>query len=70
MFLYGESREVMMHVAGLLPFSPAPGASISNVTIVSRTYGAYIPAIAPASSTLAMRYSTLDIRASCGWAGI
>ena len=24
MFLYGETREVMMHVAGLLPFSPAP----------------------------------------------
>ena len=23
MFLYGETREVMMHVAGLLPFSPA-----------------------------------------------
>ena len=27
MFLYGETREVMMHVAGLLPFSPAPDAS-------------------------------------------
>ncbi|MDX2091088.1 MAG: wax ester/triacylglycerol synthase family O-acyltransferase [Kofleriaceae bacterium] len=26
MFLVGESREVMMHVAGLLPFSPPPGA--------------------------------------------
>ncbi len=26
MFLYGESRETMMHVAGLLPFSPAPDA--------------------------------------------
>ncbi len=26
MFLYGESRETMMHVAGLLPFSPAPGS--------------------------------------------
>jgi WS/DGAT/MGAT family acyltransferase len=25
MFLYGESREVMMHVAGMLPFTPAPG---------------------------------------------
>jgi diacylglycerol O-acyltransferase len=25
MFLYGESRETMMHVAGLLPFTPAPG---------------------------------------------
>jgi WS/DGAT/MGAT family acyltransferase len=24
MFLYGESRETMMHVASLLPFSPAP----------------------------------------------
>jgi len=24
MFLYGETREVMMHVAGLLPFSPGP----------------------------------------------
>jgi WS/DGAT/MGAT family acyltransferase len=24
MFLYGESRETMLHVAGLLPFSPAP----------------------------------------------
>lgn len=24
MFLYGESRETMMHVAGLLPFTPAP----------------------------------------------
>src|SRR5436190_1002229 len=23
MFLYGETREVMMHVAGLLPFAPA-----------------------------------------------
>ncbi len=27
MFLYGESREQMMHVAGLLPFTPAPDAS-------------------------------------------
>lgn len=26
MFLYGESRETMMHVAGLLPFSPPPDA--------------------------------------------
>ena len=26
MFLYGESRETMMHVAGMLPFSPAPGS--------------------------------------------
>jgi len=26
MFLYGESRETMMHVAGMLPFTPAPGA--------------------------------------------
>ncbi len=25
MFLYGESRETMMHVAGLMPFTPAPG---------------------------------------------
>ena len=25
MFLYGESRETMMHVAGMLPFTPAPG---------------------------------------------
>ncbi len=27
MFLYGESRETMMHVASLLPFSPPPDAS-------------------------------------------
>lgn len=27
MFLYGESRETMMHVGGLLPFSPPPDAS-------------------------------------------
>lgn len=27
MFLYGESREQMMHVAGLMPFTPAPGSS-------------------------------------------
>jgi diacylglycerol O-acyltransferase len=27
MFLYGESREQMMHVAGLLPFTPAPDSS-------------------------------------------
>ncbi len=27
MFLYGESRETMMHVAGLMPFSPAPDQS-------------------------------------------
>jgi diacylglycerol O-acyltransferase / wax synthase len=27
MFLYGESREQMMHVAGLMPFTPAPDAS-------------------------------------------
>lgn len=27
MFLYGESRETMLHVAGLLPFTPAPGSS-------------------------------------------
>jgi WS/DGAT/MGAT family acyltransferase len=27
MFLYGESREQMMHVAGMMPFSPAPDAS-------------------------------------------
>ena len=26
MFLYGESRETMMHVAGLLPFTPPPDA--------------------------------------------
>jgi diacylglycerol O-acyltransferase len=26
MFLYGESRETMMHVAGMMPFSPPPGA--------------------------------------------
>jgi WS/DGAT/MGAT family acyltransferase len=26
MFLYAESREIMMHVAGLLPFSPPPDA--------------------------------------------
>ena len=26
MFLYMESRETMMHVAGLLPFSPPPEA--------------------------------------------
>jgi WS/DGAT/MGAT family acyltransferase len=25
MFLYGESRETMFHVAGMLPFTPAPG---------------------------------------------
>src|SRR6185436_2714366 len=24
MFLYGETRETMFHVAGLLPFTPAP----------------------------------------------
>jgi len=24
MFLYGESREMMMHVAGMMPFTPAP----------------------------------------------
>mgnify|MGYP003458041330 CR=1 FL=1 len=24
MFLYGETREVMMHVAGLMPFAPPP----------------------------------------------
>ena len=24
MFLYGESREQMMHVAGMMPFTPAP----------------------------------------------
>ena len=27
MFLYGESREQMMHVAGMLPFTPAPDSS-------------------------------------------
>ncbi len=27
MFLYGESAETMMHVASLLPFTPAPGTS-------------------------------------------
>lgn len=27
MFLYGESREQMMHVAGMMPFSPAPDSS-------------------------------------------
>jgi WS/DGAT/MGAT family acyltransferase len=27
MFLYGESRETMMHVAGLMPFSPPPDAA-------------------------------------------
>jgi len=27
MFLYGESREQMMHVAGLMPFTPAPDSS-------------------------------------------
>jgi diacylglycerol O-acyltransferase len=27
MFLYGESREMMMHVAGLMPFQPPPDAS-------------------------------------------
>ena len=27
MFLYGESRETMMHVAALMPFSPAPDTS-------------------------------------------
>jgi len=27
MFLYGESRDQMMHVAGLMPFTPAPGGS-------------------------------------------
>lgn len=27
MFLYGESREQMMHVAAMMPFTPAPGAS-------------------------------------------
>lgn len=27
LFLYGESREQMMHVAGLMPFSPPPDAS-------------------------------------------
>lgn len=26
MFLYGESREMMMHVAGMMPFSPPPDA--------------------------------------------
>ena len=26
MFLYGESREQMMHVAGMMPFTPAPDA--------------------------------------------
>ncbi|MGN6107311.1 MAG: wax ester/triacylglycerol synthase family O-acyltransferase, partial [Kofleriaceae bacterium] len=26
MFLYGESRETMMHVAGMMPFSPPPDA--------------------------------------------
>ena len=27
MFLYGESREQMMHVAGMMPFTPAPDSS-------------------------------------------
>ncbi|MBA3463573.1 MAG: wax ester/triacylglycerol synthase family O-acyltransferase [Deltaproteobacteria bacterium] len=27
MFLYGESRETMFHVAGMLPFTPAPGTA-------------------------------------------
>ncbi|MGE0404502.1 MAG: wax ester/triacylglycerol synthase domain-containing protein, partial [Kofleriaceae bacterium] len=25
MFLYGETRETMFHVAGMMPFTPAPG---------------------------------------------
>src|ERR1041384_3569712 len=27
MFLYGESRDQMMHVAGMMPFTPAPDGS-------------------------------------------
>ena len=34
MFLYGETREVMMHVAGLLPFAPAPDWSKDQMRVL------------------------------------
>jgi WS/DGAT/MGAT family acyltransferase len=34
MFLYGESRETMMHVAGLLPFSPPPDAKKDHLRLL------------------------------------
>jgi len=34
MFLYGESREQMMHVAGLMPFTPAPGSAPDHLRAV------------------------------------
>jgi len=34
MFLYGESRETMMHVASLLPFSPPPDAAPDHLRLL------------------------------------
>ena len=38
LFLYGESREMMMHVAGMMPFTPAPTA----LALMRSRYTAYV----------------------------
>jgi diacylglycerol O-acyltransferase len=46
MFLYGESRETMMHVAGMLPFSPPPDARPDHLRALMdevRTAPVYAP---------------------------
>ena len=47
MFLYGESREQMMHVAGMLPFTPAPDSSPDHLRELMNELRAGAPVQAP-----------------------
>jgi len=47
MFLYGESREQMMHVAGMLPFTPAPDSSPDHLRELMNELRTAAPTQAP-----------------------
>ena len=47
MFLYGESREQMMHVAGLMPFTPAPDSSPDHLRELVAELRGHPPVLSP-----------------------
>ncbi|HET7505599.1 MAG TPA: wax ester/triacylglycerol synthase family O-acyltransferase [Kofleriaceae bacterium] len=47
MFLYGESREQMMHVAGMMPFTPAPDSSPDQMRELMNALRAGAPVYSP-----------------------
>ena len=57
MFLYGESREQMMHVAGMMPFTPAPDASPDHLRELMNE----LRVTAPVASPWNLRLRTPDL---------